>query len=213
MSWVVVGALGWMGWALLAAGALAMRRRMALVADAEHELRGAATAIGLAVDAPPLVQLQVDRMTAALADLGRARGARPPAPADLAASRLAQVLANVSANAAEHGVGPVHVRSERIGRVVRFEVSNQEAPVGERRPAAAGRGRGLRIADRAARELGGRVRLERVEGVTRAVIELPAGEPRPGRSDDPRAGRSDDPRPGRSDDPRPGRSDDPRRAA
>jgi signal transduction histidine kinase len=185
VSWVVVVSLGWLGWALFAAGALAMRRRMALVADAEHELRGAAAAIGLAADESPPLQLQVDRMTAALADLARARGARPLAPAELAAGRLAQVLANVSANAAEHGVGPVHVRSERSGRVVRFEVSNREAPKSVR-PAAAGRGRGLRIAKRAARELGGRVTLERVDGVTRAVIELPAGEAQRGRSDDPR---------------------------
>jgi signal transduction histidine kinase len=186
VSWVVVGALGWLGWALFAAAALAMRRRVALVADAEHELRGAATAIGLAVEPQPLVQLQVDRMTAALADLARARGAPAPAPANLAAGRLAQVLGNVSANAAEHGVGPVPVRSERIGEVARIEVSNQGMAGSDLRPAAAGRGRGLRIAKRAARELGGRVTLERVDGVTRAVIELPAGEAQGERSDDPR---------------------------
>jgi signal transduction histidine kinase len=175
VSWAFL-AFGWVGWALFVAGALAMRRRMALVADAEHELRGAATAIGLAVEATPLVELQVDRMAAALVDLGRARGARPATAPELAAGRLAQVLANVSANAAEHGVGPVHVRSERIGGVVALEVSNQGAPGAESRLPAAGRGRGLRIAKRAARELGGRVTLERVDGVTRAVIELPAGE-------------------------------------
>jgi signal transduction histidine kinase len=176
VSWLVL-AFGWVGWALLVAAALVMRRRMALVADAEHELRGATTAIGLGAEASPLVQLQVDRMTVALADLARARGARLPATADLAAGRLAQVLANVSANAAEHGVGPVHVRSEQIGRLVQLEVSNQAAPGSGARPAAAGRGRGLRIAQRAARQLGGRVTLERVDGVTRAVIELPAHEP------------------------------------
>src|SRR4029453_16464790 len=109
VSWVVVVAVGWLGWALFVAAALALRRRMALVADAEHELRGAATAIGLAVEESPLVELQVSRVEAPLADLGRAGGERPPPRAELAAGRLAQVLANVSANAAEHGVGPVKV--------------------------------------------------------------------------------------------------------
>ena len=196
MSWVVAVALGWTGWAVAVATALALRRRTALVADAEHELRGAVTAIGLAADASPLVQLQLDRMTVALVDLARARGGPPPAPSELTAGRLAQVLANVSANAAEHGLGPVLVRSERAGGVVRLEVSNRGSAGGAApgRPAR-GRGRGLRIAKRAARELGGRVALERVGGVVRAVIELPAadaGRAEPGghepeRDDRPRA--------------------------
>ena len=156
MSW----ALCWVGWALAAAAALAMRRRMALVADAEHELRGATTALGLLSERSPAVSLQIERMDAALADLAAARGARPAAPPDLEAGRLAQVLANVGANAAEHGVGPVRV-----------EVSNS-AP--DSRVRVAGRGRGLRIAKRAARELGGQVTLVRENGETRAVIELPA---------------------------------------
>jgi signal transduction histidine kinase len=45
------------------------------------------------------------------------------------------------------------------------------AAYGRRRP---GRGRGLRIARRAARKLGGRLTVEREGGVTRAVVELPA---------------------------------------
>jgi signal transduction histidine kinase len=175
----VLLALAWAGWGLAVAAALALRRRTALVADAEHELRGAATAIGVAAEASrdpglagPLVRLQVDRMNAALADLARARGARPGAAADLEAGRLAQVLANVSANAAEHGVGPVEVSGERDGQVLRLEVSNEAAATP---PERAGRGRGLRIAKRAARGLGGRVRLERAGGVARTVIELPVG--------------------------------------
>jgi hypothetical protein len=177
VSWAVVVALCWVGWALAAAGAVVLRRRTTLVADAEHELRGAVTAIGLAADASPLVQLQLDRMTVALADLARARGGPRPAPTELAAGRLAQVLANVSANAAEHGLGPVLVRSERDGGVVRLAVSNAEpaAAAAPGRPAR-GRGRGLRIAKRAARELGGRVALERVDGEFRTVIELPIAD-------------------------------------
>jgi hypothetical protein len=49
----LVAAIGWLGWALFVAAALTLRRRMALLADAEHELRGAATAIGLARARPP----------------------------------------------------------------------------------------------------------------------------------------------------------------
>ena len=47
---VALVALAWAGWSLAAAAALALRRRGRLVADAEHELRGAAAAIGLAAE-------------------------------------------------------------------------------------------------------------------------------------------------------------------
>ena len=60
-------------------------------------------------------------------------GARPALPADLEAGRLAQVLANVIANAAEHGLGPVEVRTRRDGRLVTLELSPNAA-----RPATAG---------------------------------------------------------------------------
>jgi signal transduction histidine kinase len=158
----------WVGWAFALAAAWTLHRRMARVADAEHELRGAATAIGLAADRDPLLQLQIDRMAAALADLAEARGASAPPPPDLEAGRRAQVLANVIANAAEHGVGPVEVRA------VRLELRNRDrANSGGPGP---GRGRGVVIAKRAARELGGSVRVERQDGVTRTVVELPRNE-------------------------------------
>ncbi len=150
----------WVGWAFALAAAWTLRRRMERVADAEHELRGAATAIGLVAEPSPALQLQLDRMDAALADLAEARGAEPPPAADLEAGRLAQVLGNVIANAAEHGVGSVEVR-------------NRDGPPRRRR---VGRGRGLAIAKRAARELGGRVSVESANGQTRTVIELPARE-------------------------------------
>jgi signal transduction histidine kinase len=153
-------AVAWIGWAFALAAAWTLRRRMERVAEAEHELRGAATAIGLVAEASPALRLQLDRMEAALADLAEARGAEPPLAADLEAGRLAQVLGNVIDNVAKHGVGAVEVRnrdgSPRSGR-------------GER-------GRGLAIAKRAARELGGRVSVEREDGFTRAVIELPERE-------------------------------------
>ena len=117
------------GWALAAGLALGLRRRLSLVADAEHELRGAAAAIGLAADRvartgatigfSSLVRLQLDRMAAGLEDLAAARAPRRSAgatglgDADMDAGRLAQVLGNLIANATEHGVGSVDVRTSR----------------------------------------------------------------------------------------------------
>jgi signal transduction histidine kinase len=175
--------LAFVGWA--AAGLLWLRgrRRAALVADAEHELRGAAAAIGLAAErmaregatAPFswMVRLQLDRMAGALADLGSARSGG----AQLDAERLAQVLGNLIANATEHGVGPVDARASRAGGRLRVEIRNRDRPraldeVTEQR--AAGRGRGLAIAERAARELGGSLRVESRSGETRAELELPS---------------------------------------
>jgi signal transduction histidine kinase len=166
VSWAVC----WVGWAFALAAAWTLRRRMARVADAEHELRGAATAIGLVGERDQLLQLQIDRMAAALADLAQARGAVAPPPRDLEAGRLAQVLANVIANAAEHGVGPVEVRATRL------ELRNRDR---DRGGGPTGRGRGVVIAKRAARELGGRVSVVSEGGFTRTVVELPgAAKPR-----------------------------------
>ena len=95
------------------------------------------------------------------------------------AGRLAQVLGNLIANATEHGVGGVDVRTSRPAGAVRIEIRNRNRPrelddAGASR--AAGRGRGLAIAERAARELGGRLRVESAGGETRAELELPAVE-------------------------------------
>jgi signal transduction histidine kinase len=173
------------GWALAALVLVRVRRRVALVADAEHELRGAAAAIGLAAERMSrdgstaafagLVRLQLDRMAGALADLAAARApgtARPGAP-ELEAGRLAQVLGNLIANATEHGVGPVAVRTSRGGDGVRVEIRNRDrSREPETRPA--GRGRGLAIAERAAGELGGTLEVESRNGETVAALELPA---------------------------------------
>ncbi|MBA3264004.1 MAG: sensor histidine kinase [Thermoleophilaceae bacterium] len=171
------------GWALALAAVWTLRRRLARIDDAEHELRGAATAIGLAAEGElgPLLQLELDRMGAALADLAEARGARPAPPSDLEAGRLAQVLANVIANAAEHGVGPVEVRTRHEGRLLSLELSNRDRPRGGDKGPGTGRGRGVVIAKRAARELGGRVRVERDGVFTRTVVELPADDADPPR--------------------------------
>jgi signal transduction histidine kinase len=176
VSWAAAPlvAVAWIGWAFALAGAWTLRRRMERVADAEHELRGAATAIGVIVGADPAVRLQVARMTAALADLAQVRGAEPPASAELEEGRLAQVLGNVIANAAEHGVGPLHARWSRApSGALRLELRNRDRPGGGAR---GGRGRGISIAKRAARALGGRVSVESEGGFTRATIELPEPE-------------------------------------
>ncbi len=149
MSWVAI-AFGWAGWAVAAAAALALRRQAEVAADAEHELRGAVTALRLALDesANPLVRLELERLGAV--------------PASRRAESLrARAVGNVIANAVEHGVGTV-------------EVINRDGPLP--RAPVAGRGRGLAIAKRAARELGGRVIVESEGGCTRTVVELPGAE-------------------------------------
>jgi signal transduction histidine kinase len=191
------------GWGAAFVLALSMRRQRALVADAEHELRGAAAAISLAADRvartgtgagfSALIRLQLDRMAAGLEDLAAARAGRAgngrasragaghaprAAPLDdssLDAGRLAQVLGNLIANASEHGAGPVEVRASRPAGAVRIEIRNRNRPreLDEAGAAQPGRGRGLAIAERAARELGGRLTVESRDGETRAELELP----------------------------------------
>jgi two-component sensor histidine kinase len=197
VSWwtALVGAAACAGWGAAFALRVSMRRRLSLAADAEHELRGAAAAIGLAAERvsrtgataafSSLVRLQLDRMAAGLQDLAAARSAGRAGRttsltgAELDAGRLAQVLGNLIANATEHGVGTVDVRASRPGGAVRIEIRNRNRPraledVSAGR--AAGRGRGLAIAERAARELGGRLRVDSTGGETRAELELPAPE-------------------------------------
>jgi nitroreductase len=183
------------GWALAVALVLSLRRRLSLVADAEHELRGAAAAIGLAADRvartgatlgfSSLVRMQLDRMAAGLEDLASARDPRRSTraaalgDADLDAGRLAQVLGNLIANATEHGVGSVDVSTSRPAGVVRIEIRNRNRPRELADASAAraeGRGRGLAIAERAARELGGTLSVVSAGGETRAELELPAPE-------------------------------------
>jgi C4-dicarboxylate-specific signal transduction histidine kinase len=195
VSWVerLLALAACAGWALAAVLVFSMRRRLSLVADAEHELRGAAAAIGLAAERvartgatigfSSLVRMQLDRMAAGLEDLAAARAARqtgrvrPLGDPDMDAGRLAQVLGNLIANATEHGVGSVDVSTSRPAGAVRIEIRNRNRPKELSNASAAragGRGRGLAIAERAARELGGRLRVESQGGETRAELELPA---------------------------------------
>jgi len=95
-----------------------------------------------------------------------------PAPARVDRGALAKALGNLIANAAEHGEGEIRVRGRTTRAGVRIEIRNANRPDGDGVPEA-GRGRGLRIAERAARELGGRVLVDRGQAETVAVLELP----------------------------------------
>ena len=116
-------ALGWLVAALLAWRAWSLSRRLELVAEAEHELRGPLTALALGLEsarrrgAGGLVgpfEHEVGRARLALADLGAARhGRRTPArPAPVA---LGPLLADAAA-AAEPG-------ARAAGRALRLSVA------------------------------------------------------------------------------------------
>jgi signal transduction histidine kinase len=173
------------------------------VARAEHELRGAAAALSLACEVlrrdpaagghAAVIDAQLDRLRAGLADLEAARtGGDPPTcrqtvevaslvrasaepwqraafewegepvAAHLDRRRFAKALGNVLANAAEHGAGDIRVTGRAHNGGVRLQVRN--------------RGRGLRIAEQAAEELGGRLSFE-VDGDTAvATLDLPVAD-------------------------------------
>jgi signal transduction histidine kinase len=201
-----------------------LRRRLGLVERAEHELRGPATALGLACERmrreragarhAAMVRVQLDRLEAGLADLAAARTGRAsvsraepselravaraalapwetgpgrvafgwlggPAPANVDRRALAKALGNLVANAAEHGEGQIKVRGRTTPSGVRIEIRNRNARPGGSRATPStsrslpGRGRGLRIAERAARQLGGRVLVKVGGAETVAVLELP----------------------------------------
>jgi signal transduction histidine kinase len=203
-------------WAAGLGSLVRLRRRLGLVARAEHELRGPATALALASERmrrdpraarhAAVLRAQLDRLDAGLADLEAARtGARPaprretaelreiaraslapwevgprevafgwlggPAPTRVDRRAFAKVLGNLIANAAEHGAGEIRVRGRTTPTAVRIEIRNPNRRlVGT---PSAGRGQGLRIAERAARELGGRVLVDPGGAETVAVLELP----------------------------------------
>ena len=175
-----------------------LRRRLELVAQAEHELRGPLTALLMACERglPPGAELA--RVRLGLEDLAAARcgrradcsaehvdlfevtraAARGTAAVDWDAGRtvvrtdprrLTQALGNLLANAVEHGRGPVVVRGRRAGTRVRIEVVDRGPGIsGARRPGA----RGLVVADAAARDAGARLTTS-----GHPVIEIPITRP------------------------------------
>ena len=191
-----------------------MRRRLERVARAEHELRGPATVLALACERmrrtpggarhAELIEVQLDRLQAGLADLAAARhgGRRPPTalPVDLATyaraavapwrQRLDQDARGATVEWEEGAVGGALDRGApcprpwgtswptprstakamssskagafRAGSAWRFETASGVRWGWGRRDSR--RGRGLAIAGRAARELGGRLEVRTHEG-------------------------------------------------
>jgi signal transduction histidine kinase len=195
-----------------------LRRRLERVACAEHELRGAATALALVCEGwrrdagsgPPVdgVEVQIDRLSAGLADLDAARGGRR-VPAGRVAVDLGRFIDGSLApwRSAIDAAGPVTPELELSadrGRLAQAlgnlfanaaehgsghaELRTRATPSGVRlelrnlrgpaRAPAPGRGRGLAIAKEATHELGGRLDV-RVEGDhVVAALDLPGDAPR-----------------------------------
>jgi signal transduction histidine kinase len=224
---VLLGLAGWLVAAGLALAVRALRRRVLLSARAEHELRGPAAALELALTSMAreptgrrharALRAEVDRLRVGLADLAAARsGRRAPgraAPVGLermlrgaaagwgAAAdrsgrrvlldwragdatviadrgRLAQLFANLVANAVDHGRGPVEIRGRRVGHAVRVEVSDRGPARGGPRRVHADHvhGHGLPVAAAAAEEAGGTLAVESSQEATTVAVELPLAE-------------------------------------
>jgi signal transduction histidine kinase len=168
-------------------------RRLAVALESELARARAALAdlSGARLDASPAAPLDRLLRSAALAWAPAARNggievrweAGPAAVVD-SAGRVAQALGNLVSNAVEHGDGQVRVRALHSPGAVRVEVSNGRQPRsaepfphhgGEKAPiiGSGGRGRGLRIAGRAARAAGGRLTVSAARDDVTAVLELP----------------------------------------
>jgi signal transduction histidine kinase len=171
------------------------------VARAEHELRGAATALALvceglrrdpaARDYGAAIEAQLDRLRAGLADLDAARGdgrtARAHDEVELSALTAAAARPWGEAQVEWEG-GPVVAELDRgrfaqaLGNVLANAAEHGVGPVrvigrphdGGVRVEVRNRGRGLEIAKRAAEELGGRLRFEIVGDSAVAILDLPA---------------------------------------
>jgi two-component system, OmpR family, sensor histidine kinase MtrB len=218
-----VTAVALVGWLLAfgaATSAVILRRRLELVADAEHELRGPLAALALATEAArrrsghvaaAALEGQLERAGSGLDALAAARRGRRPyvraarqelgglveraaeawrtagadvrldwragdAAALVDSARLSQVLGNLLANGIEHGGGVVAVRGIRTQDGVRIELRNRDRTL-RRAASRSGRGRGLRIAERAVREAGGALTFASDDDGTAVAIELPLAEP------------------------------------
>ena len=186
---------GWLVAALLLVTVLRLRRRLELVARAEHELRGPLTAFGLAlqrVDAPA-VEAELARARAALADLTAARHGRRaaarPRPVDL--QRLVRSSSAAWGARVDWRAGPARVvadpgrLSQALGNLLANAAEHGDGAVtvsarrsGSRvrvRVANPERGRGLPIATAAAADAGARLSLDRAAGEFRATLDIEPG--------------------------------------
>ena len=175
-----------------------------LVARAEHELRGAATALALACEAlrrdpaasghAGVIDAQLDRLRAGLTDLEAARngGTRPSSvrePVELSA--LAEAASKPWGTAFEWEGGPVPASLDRrrfakaLGNVLANAAEHGSGDIrvtgrahdGGVQVQVRNRGRGLLIASEAAEELGGSLSFEIVEDTAVATLELPVTDP------------------------------------
>ena len=184
--------IGWAAAALLAVCVLRLRRRLDLVACAEHELRAPLTAFALVlarVHAPAL-EAELERAKAALADLSEARRGRRalarPRPVDL--QRLVRSSSAAWGARVDWRAGPARVIADEgrlaqaIGNLLANAAEHGDGPVsvgaqrsGSRvriRVVNPDRGRGLAIASAAAADAGAELSLERGEGEFRATLDL-----------------------------------------
>ena len=173
------------------------------IARAEHELRGAATALALACEAlrrdpaagghAAMIDAQLDRLRAGLEDLEAARGVEATAPA--AVREQVDVVALTRATASpwgtsfewEGGPAPANLDRRRFAKALGNVLANAakhgagdirvtgRAHEGGVRLQVRNRGRGLTIASEAAEELGGSLSFEIVDDTAVATLDLPAG--------------------------------------
>jgi signal transduction histidine kinase len=179
VSWLL--ALG------LAVTVLRLRRRLELVARAEHELRGPLTAVALAAESLRRgrevdLDAELARARTALADLTDARrGRRAGGTEAVDLERFVRSSARAWNAEVDWRAGRATADGGRVAQVLGNLLSNAAehgdgvaTVVAERRDAgvrlrvANERGRGLKIAADAARDAGGRLWL--------ATLDLPAGE-------------------------------------
>ena len=171
------------------------------VARAEHELRGATTALALLCEAlrrdpaarhhGAAIDAQLDRLRAGLADLEAARRNRggEGAPDEVELSALTAAAARPWDEArVEWEGGPVAATLDRgrfaqaLGNVLANAAEHGVGPVrvigrphdGGIRLEVRNRGRGLEIAKRAAEELGGRLSFEIDGDSAVATLDLPS---------------------------------------
>jgi two-component system, OmpR family, osmolarity sensor histidine kinase EnvZ len=170
------------------------------IARAEHELRGAATALALVCEAlrrdpaashhATVIDAQLDRLRAGLSDLAAARRGRSTEPEreEVELSALTSAAAGPwSETAVEWEGGPVTARVDRgrfaqaLGNLLANAAEHGSGPVqvigrtheGGVRVEVRNRGRGLQIARRAAEELGGRLTFEIVGDGAVATLDMP----------------------------------------
>jgi signal transduction histidine kinase len=192
--------IGWLVAFGLALAVVRLRRRLELVARAEHELRGPLTAFGLAVESArrgrwvaEALDAELARARVALADLTAARRGRRFAAMrrrfDL--ERLARSAASAWGARVEWraGGGAVVGDEGRVAQALGNLLANAAEHGGggavlraHRSPRGVElvvvneeRGRGLAIAAAAARDAGGALAVERGSGEFTARIELAAG--------------------------------------